>query len=200
MINTVILIVLVCCCVNGFNTRTLEFRQRLSPLQQLYGLPALLPEEYNPVAIDKYFKDNPTLAFQRAGVLVSQFMLLMIECIGEIVMPPLERRDIHDDEQLEDFPSMQLSDISNAEYPPRLVDSMLGYNYMAVNGYGNEGKVEKSNKFSLLARCAAKLRRTLVGLGPCFIKIAQVKVIRSVIDSNWDHDIICMFLYMIQSG
>ena len=55
-----------------------------------------------------------------------------------------------------------------------LVDMLLGYDYMAVYGYGNEGKVEKSNKFSLLARCTARLRRVLIGLGPSFIKIGQV--------------------------
>ena len=111
--------VLACCSVDGINPYILESNVRSSPLHRLYGLPALLPEEYDPAAIDRYFKANPTLAFQRAGVLVGQFASLVIGCIGEMVIPPVERRDIRGDEQLEDFPSMHIVNISNAEYSYR---------------------------------------------------------------------------------
>ena len=163
--SSLLLVVLVCCCLSGFRTFKPETRRWSSPSQRLYVLPALLPEKYDPIAIDRYFSANPTLIFQRTSEIVSQFAWLMVECVGELVLPPLEKQDMYDKE---------LEGVSNAEYPPRLVDMLLGYNYMAVYGYGNEGKVEKSNKFSLLARCTARLRRVLIGLGPSFIKIGQV--------------------------
>ena len=171
MISSILLVVLVCCYSSGFRTFKPKARRR-NPLR-MHVLPALLPEEYDPVAIDRYFNENPTLAFQRTGEIMSKLAWWMVECVGELVTPPFEKRCTYDDE-LEDSPSIHRVDISNTEYPPRLMDMVLGYNYMAIDGYGNEGKVEKSDKFSLLARCAAKLRQVLIGLGPSFIKIGQV--------------------------
>ena len=63
--------------------------------------------------------------------------------------------------------------ISGTEYPPTILDLILGYRYRAI-GNMDEGAVRGSNKFSLKARCAAKLRISLVKLGPVFVKLGQI--------------------------
>ena len=173
------MLVLVLVLVLGYcNSFVTKFRQ-LNPqslVHRLCAVPPTLPELYDPVAIDRYFNANPTLAFQRSIVIGSRFASWGLECVGELLVPPLykEREGTRFEEKLEDFPSMDHVDITNAEWPPTLLDVILGYNYMAVDGYGNEGKVESSDKHSLLSRCASKLRRTLISLGPFFVKIGQI--------------------------